>query len=108
MIRAYTYLDAYTSEDDMPMDFQDVDDEYRRQHVDHCITTLRLAITCASDVTPILLRRDAENPLSVLPDFRTSHTCRNFDALHTWFVENSYTNWTCIQNRGVGCDIMPT
>ncbi|KAM0806640.1 putative Tat pathway signal sequence [Seiridium cardinale] len=107
MIRAYTYLEYYT-EDELPVDFQDVDDAYRREHVDHCISTLRLAITCASDVTPILLTRDPSNPLSVLPDFRTSHTCRNFDVLQEWFIQNSYTDWECIQNRAIGCDVFPT
>ena len=106
MIRRYTYLDVYTNET-LPADFRDVPARYLREHVDHCITTLRLAITCAGDVTPILLERDPESTEDVLPDLRTTHKCRNFERIQEWFIENSYTDWDCIQRGGIGCDIIP-
>lgn len=107
MIRAYTYLDHY-GEEELPLDFQHTDAASMREHVDHCISTLRLAVTCTSDVTPILLSRDIDHPLSVNPDFRTSHVCRNFEKIQEWYIDKSYTDWECIQRRGVGCDVVPS
>jgi len=106
MIRRYTYLNSYTSEN-IPSDIKDVDPIYMRHHVDHCITTLRLALMCTSDLTPILLERDVENIISVLPDLRTNHKCRDFGKVQDWFVENSYTDFECIKNGAAGCDIIP-
>ena len=106
LIRRYTYLDTY-SPSDLPADFQDVDADYIRTHIDHCISTLRQAIMCTSDVTPVLLERDVDDSLAVKGDFHTLHKCRNFEKLQAWFVEESYTDWACIQKGGVGCDVIP-
>ncbi len=99
MIHRYKYLDTYTNEA-LPADLRDVSAPYLSEHVDHCISTLRLAITCASDVTPVLMERDPKHTLYVLPDLRTTHKCRNFGKIQAWFVENSYTDWDCIQRGG--------
>jgi len=106
MIRRYTYLDSY-SPDNLPNDIKDVNAEYMRDHVDHCITTIRLALMCTSDLTPILLERDVENVISVIPDLQTNHKCRDFGKVQEWFIEHSYTDFDCIKKGAVGCDIIP-
>jgi hypothetical protein len=106
MIRRYTWKHVY-SPDQLPSDFQDTAEEDILDHIDHCISTLRIAITCTSDVTPVLLRRDLKNPLSVIPDFHTLHKCRDFEKIQRWFISESYTDWDCIQRGGVGCNIIP-
>ena len=99
-------MDTYAPSE-LPDDFQDADKEYIRAHVDHCISTLRQAIMCTSDVTPVLLERELDRPKAVDADFHTLHKCRNFEKLQSWFIENSYTDWECIQQGGNGCDVIP-
>lgn len=107
-IRRYTYLDSYTDET-MPEDMKNTPAEFLREHVDHCITTLRLALTCTSDVVPILMSRGrGDQEINVDPDMRTTHKCRRFDKIQEWFIENSYTDYDCIQKKGIGCHIVPT
>ena len=55
-----------------------------RGHVDHCIETLRIAISCTADVTPVLIFADPTLPLGGYPDFETIHRCRNVDRLKEW------------------------
>ncbi len=79
MIRQYTYLDSY----EVPPDVFRHSAELSRTHVDHCIETLRIALMCAGDVTPVLLRVDESKPLDQA-DFSTHHKCRRFDRLTDW------------------------
>ncbi|KAE9980044.1 hypothetical protein BLS_009226 [Venturia inaequalis] len=59
-----------------------------RMHVDHCIESLRIALMCWGDVTPLLIRLGG--PAGAKADFNTHHRCRNFDKLEDW-IDN---NWT--------------
>ncbi|KAL2277824.1 hypothetical protein FJTKL_15115 [Diaporthe vaccinii] len=80
-IRQYTYKDEY---DYSTLPSFDGSPRLVREHVDHCINSLRIYLQCASDVTPYLMRRDTQKPLGIDPDFNTQHKCRNFDAIHAW------------------------
>ena len=106
IIRRYTYLNS-SFPSSLLSDFKDVDPTYLRTHVDHCISTLRQAIMCTSDVTPVLLQRNIDAPLDVEADFHTLHKCRDFERLQNWFEGESYTDWECIQKGGRGCDVIP-
>jgi len=56
-----------------------------RIHFDHCIDTLREFVTCKADMTPIVLVRPEVSGIEVpMPDFRTTHVCRNFNKLKHW------------------------
>jgi hypothetical protein len=55
-----------------------------RMHVDLCIETLRLALMCFADVTPILMLNDPESPEGIRANFRSQHKCRNFDRIEEW------------------------
>lgn len=55
-----------------------------RTHVDHCIETLRIAITCVGDTTPLLIATDPNAPDGGSPDMETLHRCRKFDHLMNW------------------------
>lgn len=59
-----------------------------RMHVDHCIESIRIALMCWGDVTPLLIRMGG--PAGAKADFNTHHRCRNFDKLENW-IDN---NWT--------------
>ena len=61
-----------------------------RMHVDHCIESLRIALQCWGDVTPLLIRLGG--PIGFRADFNTHHRCRNFDKLEDW-IDN---NWTVL------------
>jgi hypothetical protein len=59
-----------------------------RMHVDHCIDTLRVALQCFGDVTPLLVKLGG--PVGAKADFNTHHKCRNFTKIENW-IDN---NWT--------------
>ncbi|KAH8888131.1 hypothetical protein GQ53DRAFT_826688 [Thozetella sp. PMI_491] len=59
----------------------------RREHVDHCIATLRTVITCNSDVTPYVMQRSALTGKTrgrVLP-----HKCRVYSGMVDWVKAHS-------------------
>lgn len=80
MIRQYTYLDSYEVK---PEGFTH-SAEMSRVHVDHCIETLRIALMCVGDVTPVLIKLDKSKPLGAEADFSSHHKCRRFDRLTDW------------------------
>ena len=85
MIRQYTYREEY--------DYSNVTafrapDEVVRGHVDHCIETLRKAVMCASDVTPMVFIQDPTRPKGRKSDFNTRRKCRNFEKIQNWAVSN--------------------
>lgn len=56
-------------------------------HISHCIDSLRQALMCYVDVTPIPwvwspLRKEA------VPAATIQHTCRNFETIKQWTKEN--------------------
>jgi len=65
-------------------DLQDQADTWRI-HADHCIDSIREFIMCKGDMTPIVLIRPEVSDVPVpLPEFRTTHVCRNFQKLKNW------------------------
>ncbi|KAJ5279203.1 hypothetical protein N7478_004575 [Penicillium angulare] len=52
-------------------------------HVEHCLDYVRQAIMCNSDLTPVPLTW-YESAQTFGPDFRTTHTCRDFEGLLQW------------------------
>jgi hypothetical protein len=61
-----------------------------RMHVDHCIDSLRVALRCFGDVTPLLVKLGG--PAGAKADFNTHHKCRNFEKIENW-IDN---NWTVL------------
>lgn len=59
-----------------------------RMHVDHCIETLRLALMCFADVTPILMLKDLDSPEGIRANFKSQHKCRNFNRIDEWMDNN--------------------
>ena len=64
-------------------------------HVDHCIETVRIALMCYADITPLFVSEDPHSPTGERADFNTHHRCRNFDQIEEW-VDN---NWALEINR---------
>ncbi|KAF2169466.1 hypothetical protein M409DRAFT_36220 [Zasmidium cellare ATCC 36951] len=63
-----------------------------KDHLNHCIHSLRQAISCASDISVGVWQW--ETALSdYKPNFGTEHTCRNFDKIQDWARSRSFENF---------------
>ena len=71
-----------------PTDLLDADPSIAREHVDHCIETLRLSLMCYGDITPLFFDLDPNEELGRIADFNVHHKCRNFDSIVDWVAEN--------------------
>lgn len=81
MIRKGLYPDYYHHSDTA---------EHNILHLEHCVDHLRQALMCYSDLTPVVLYREPHAPKGLVPDFETSHTCRNFDKVREWTMTRRY------------------
>lgn len=54
--------------------------------IDHCLEMLRLNLMCQSDIGLITFEKTDEG---IWPDFSTWHTCRKFDKVLDWAMENA-------------------
>lgn len=61
-------------------------------HADHCIETMRLALMCHGDVTPVLIHVEPDAPLGERADFSSHHKCRDFEKLRRWMNDNAGTD----------------
>lgn len=59
-----------------------------REHVDHCIETLRIALMCFGDTTPVLFYENAFST-SGSSDFETLHRCKKWETLVDWVDDNA-------------------
>ena len=51
-------------------------------HVDHCIETVRIALMCHGDITPVgFVRLDDTAPMGGRADFSPLRKCVKFEAL---------------------------
>lgn len=84
MIRQYTYLSSYPSP---PAGFN-IPPSILRTHIDHCIETLRQALMCTADITPMPIKADPNTPAGASAEFSTHHKCRRWSRLTAWMEEN--------------------
>ncbi|GAW15925.1 hypothetical protein ANO14919_053470 [Xylariales sp. No.14919] len=87
-IRQYTWLQAGKYK--TPPSKFNTSPVGQRMHVDHCIETVRLALMCFGDLTPVLIREAPETVQAMKADFDSHHKCRNFDKIRKWHDDN----WT--------------
>ena len=86
-------MDKYNDET-MPSDFRKGTLKMLRIHTDHCIETLRLALMCHSDVTPVLIKKDMNyDPPRPQAEFGAFHRCRNFEKIVEWNEENGISGF---------------
>ncbi|EFQ24893.1 uncharacterized protein GLRG_00037, partial [Colletotrichum graminicola M1.001] len=101
VLRQYAWKDSYP-EGLLPTLLKYNSPEVARQHADHCIETLRQAVTCNSDVTPFLIYQKEPSPgggRGLDEDFGAFHKCRRFDKLLDWVNENGVVvTWSNIQD----------
>ncbi|KAF4628572.1 hypothetical protein G7Y89_g9576 [Cudoniella acicularis] len=93
-VRQFTWylMDKYT-EETMPPGFKNPL-KVLRMHTDHCIETLRLALMCHSDVTPVLVKMDRYyDPPRPQAEFSSYHRCRNFEKIVEWNEENGLSTF---------------
>lgn len=64
------------------------DDKILELHVSHCLDTVRQVLMCNAD-TGVLgqVWYNKEEP-EAFPDFKTTHQCKNFDAIRKWAEEH--------------------
>ncbi|KXL47459.1 MAG: hypothetical protein FE78DRAFT_98027 [Acidomyces sp. 'richmondensis'] len=83
-IRQFTYLDEF---EERPIGLNK-SDRANREHVDHCIESLRLTLMCKPDITPFLIKVNETKENSEIADFDSFHKCVNWDKLTAWIDEN--------------------
>ncbi|KAI1296023.1 hypothetical protein F5Y03DRAFT_399033 [Xylaria venustula] len=85
LVRRYTYRDEW---DYSKSPAWDGTPKQVREHVDHCINSLRIFLQCKADIVPYLVRTNERLPLGIDTDFNTQHKCVNFEKIHKWAKEN--------------------
>ena len=85
LVRQYTYRDVY--------DYSNVTafrapQEVVRGHIDHCIETIRKAIMCTADVTPVVFLKDETRKGGSKSDFNIVKKCRDFERIREWVAGN--------------------
>ncbi|KAJ5772116.1 hypothetical protein N7520_002645 [Penicillium odoratum] len=62
--------------------------DYWRQHLDHCIDSLRQTLMCNGDISLVTVDWiEARN--RTVPDLDNLHTCRNFSKLQEWALRHN-------------------
>ncbi|CAJ2509453.1 Uu.00g144790.m01.CDS01 [Anthostomella pinea] len=62
-------------------------------HIDHCVNSIREAMMCSADITPIPFHTVNETDLHVFPELAATHTCRDFDAIREWARPRQVEAW---------------
>ncbi|RDL40112.1 Uncharacterized protein BP5553_00091 [Venustampulla echinocandica] len=66
-------------------------DEDLQMHTDHCLEILRMNVQCNADVGLFTFYMVENDPLP-WPQLNSWHTCRNFDKVRDWALDNSVGN----------------
>ncbi|KUI64610.1 hypothetical protein VM1G_01049 [Cytospora mali] len=93
LLRQYVYKDYYVN---IYSDIDRDDEEGVKAHIDHCLEAIRINLMCTADIGIFTFREYPEYGYEkgdYWPDFSTLHTCRNFDAIHQWAIDNT-VSWT--------------
>lgn len=83
MMRKLVYPTAY------PMDLTSGSEEAEDNifHMEHCYEQLRQSLQCTSDLSTITWQWSRKQG-RFIGNVHTMHTCKNFDKIHEWAVEN--------------------
>jgi len=65
--------------------------EALQMHTDHCLEILRMNIQCTADIGLYTFYMLPGDPLP-WPELNSWHTCRNFDKVRDWALDNSVGN----------------
>lgn len=79
VVRQYVQRDEYP-DGLVPWLFKSNSKQVARDHVTHCIATLREALMCNADLTPYLWFKGKVGEVAK-EDFRASHKCKNWDSI---------------------------
>lgn len=83
MVRQYVWQEEYPSHL-IPSLLKHNSPRVARDHVDHCIETLREALMCNADLTPYLWYDNSATGQPAKEDFEASHKCVRWDPLVEW------------------------
>ncbi|KAL3417995.1 hypothetical protein PVAG01_11005 [Phlyctema vagabunda] len=84
LLRQVTYRDWY---EDISGEFAE-GKEQLQMHTDHCLEILRMNIECHADIGVFTLYMLDDDPLP-WPELNSWHTCRNFDKVVDWAMDNT-------------------
>ncbi|KAF8861447.1 hypothetical protein BDZ45DRAFT_740218 [Acephala macrosclerotiorum] len=98
LVRKALELDHYDAYTDFT---SQLDPQWKRVHIYHCINQLRQAIQCQSDLTPVPLFSVEGPQKKFFATHSVAHTRRDFDAVKKWGVERNkekapfnWNSWT--------------
>ncbi|KJX97225.1 hypothetical protein TI39_contig523g00003 [Zymoseptoria brevis] len=82
------------------------------RHWDHCVDSLRQALTCNADVAPVSWHVNVPFNRGIYPRLASTHTCRDFSQIQKWAKEHKSAdfqqriyNYTELQQVIDGTDI---
>ncbi|KAK3400717.1 hypothetical protein B0T20DRAFT_494689 [Sordaria brevicollis] len=87
LVRQYTYHLSHSYDYSNVTAFR-APPELVRGHIDHCIETIRKAIMCTADVTPVVFLKDASRKNGFKSDFNLRKKCRDFEKIREWVGGN--------------------
>ncbi|GKZ63334.1 hypothetical protein AnigIFM49718_011407 [Aspergillus niger] len=93
LVRQYTYFQSGDYPQDLIPEELLKRPERNREYVDHCIETLRQAIMCHGDATPMLVTKERDERSGWRADLQTRHVCRNFPKLQEWVKSHGVEDW---------------
>lgn len=64
-----------------------------KDHLAHCIDSIRQSIMCHSDITPLVLQWD-DNLQKSRHRANLPHSCRNFDKIREWAMKRAIAQMT--------------
>ncbi|PYI07694.1 hypothetical protein BO78DRAFT_366516 [Aspergillus sclerotiicarbonarius CBS 121057] len=108
-LRMLLYPERYPGMDDLKDEngtIQRDNDAFR--HWDHCIDSLRQAIMCHADVSPISFHVNVPAKTGIFPRLATTHTCRNFTKIQDWARHHEAGNWNFSLTRDEADEIVRT
>ena len=85
MIRMALYPDYYRTHARLhDRKLGSVDEELLgREHIDHCIDSIRQSLTCNADISVLTWSWDVREQRNI-PQAEVPHVCRRFDKLQEW------------------------
>ena len=91
-IRQYIWKDWYEEHlTEWPQRLQnmvDLQGGYMRPHITHCLDSIRIALLCYADVTPVLVYGTRERLNGT--EHNVLHKCRNYEKIMSWHKQHAW------------------
>ncbi|WYZ44001.1 hypothetical protein EsH8_VII_000437 [Colletotrichum jinshuiense] len=78
------------------------------RHWDHCVDSLRQALMCHADVSPIPFHINVPANFGIFPRLATTHTCKNFTKIQQWAMDRWAGDWDFNVNETQAQELIDT